>query len=33
MSIVRCTECEKEVDTDFTDECWCEDFTIKYDQE
>ncbi len=29
MSVVRCTECGKEVDTDFTDECWCEDMIIK----
>lgn len=29
MSIVRCSECETYVDLDFTDECKCDDLTIK----
>ncbi len=31
MSIVRCIECETDIDTDFTDECQCEDMVIKYE--
>lgn len=29
MSVVRCEECETYIDTDFTDECSCEDGIIK----
>mgnify|MGYP000398008355 FL=1 len=31
MSIATCTECETELDTDFTTECQCEDMIFKWE--